>query len=96
MSGILKVTRKENLYEMDFPAYSLKPIEVTPVIAEAIGAKPVEAYMGRDMLCIFDSEDIVKNLVPDMEKVKNLEGLLLQVTARGNKPTVFPEVLRLN
>ena len=41
--------------------------------------------MGRDLLCIFDDEDIVKNLTPDLEKVKNLDGLLLQVTAPSNK-----------
>lgn len=38
---------------------------------------------GRDLLCVYDDETIVRNLSPDMEKVLNLEGLLLQVTAPG-------------
>ena len=50
---------------------------------DAIGSVPSEAYMGRDLLCVFDNEDTVKNLTPDMEKLLNLDGLLLQVTAPG-------------
>ena len=52
---------------------------------DAIGARPVEAYMGRDLLCIFESEDVVRGLSPDMEKLKALDGLLLQVTAKGRE-----------
>ncbi len=85
LSGCLTVIRKNNLYEMDFPAYQLKPIEVTPNMVEAIGTKPLEAYMGRDLLCIFENEATVRNLHPNMEMVKNLDGLLLQVTAKGNE-----------
>ena len=50
---------------------------------QAIGATPTEAYVARDLLCIFDKAEIVKNLQPDMEKLKQLQGLLLQVTAKG-------------
>lgn len=83
LSGDLTVNKKGELYEMDFPAYDLKQVEVTQEMIEAIGAIPKEAYMGRDLLCIFDNEDIVRNLKPDMDKVKQIDGLLLQVTAAG-------------
>ena len=68
---------------MDFPAYSLRQIPVTDEISEALGASPREAYMGRDMLCVFDDEETVRSLAPDMAKLENLDGLLMQVTARG-------------
>ena len=84
MSGELTVDRHEDMYEMDFPAYKLRPVPVTDEITEAVGAAPVEAYMGRDLLCVFDSENTVKNLHPDMEKLKELDGLLLQATAKGS------------
>ena len=84
MSGELTVDRREDMYEMDFPAYKLRPVPVTDEITEAVGAAPVEAYMGRDLLCVFDSENTVKNLHPDMEKLKELDGLLLQATAKGS------------
>ena len=85
LSGVLTVKKKQDLYEMDFPAYELKPKEVTSAMEDAIGARPVEAYMGRDLLCIFESEDVVRGLSPDMEKLKTLDGLLLQVTAKGRE-----------
>ncbi len=83
LSGDLTVTKKEDLLEMEFPAYELKKVKVTEEMAQAIGAMPKEAYLGRDLLCIFDDESIVRNLSPDMEKIVELEGLLLQVTAPG-------------
>ena len=85
LSVVLTVKKKQDLYEMDFPAYELKPKEVTSAMEDAIGARPVEAYMGRDLLCIFESEDVVRGLSPDMEKLKALDGLLLQVTAKGRE-----------
>lgn len=84
-SGRLSVIKKGELYEMDFPAYQLEPVKISAEMIEAIGAEPSEAYMGRDLLCIFDDEDIVRNLSPEMEKIKKLPGLLLQVTAKGEK-----------
>jgi PhzF family phenazine biosynthesis protein len=83
LSGTLTVERKGDLFEMDFPAYDLKPVTVSDRMADAIGVMPKEAYMGRDLLCVLDSEAAVRNLVPDMAKLLNLEGLLLHVTAVG-------------
>lgn len=83
MSGDLIVNRKDDLYEMDFPAYDLKPVEITDAMVDAIGAKPVEAYMGRDLLCVFDDEKIVRELNPNLDKVKTIDGLLLHATASG-------------
>lgn len=83
LSGDLIVTKNGDLLEMEFPAYDLKPIEVTDEMEEAPGVRPQKAYMGRDMLCVLDNEKTVRNLEPDLEKVKALDGLLLQVTAPG-------------
>lgn len=81
MSGDLTVVRRDGgLYEMNFPAYDLKPVTITDEMLDAIGATPAEAYMGRDLLCVFDSEETVKNLNPDLEKLKSIDGLLLQAT----------------
>lgn len=83
LSGELIVEKRDGLYEMDFPAYELTPVPVTEEMAGAIGAVPSEAYMGRDLLCIFENEEIIRALNPDQEKVKSLDGLLLHATARG-------------
>lgn len=83
LSGDLIVKRNGDLLEMEFPAYKLEKIPVTQAMIDAIGVTPSEAYMGRDLLCVFDDEKTVRNLQPDMNKLLNLDGLLLQVTAPG-------------
>ncbi len=83
LSGDLIVRKRDDLLQMEFPAYKLTPVPVTDAMADAIGAAPSEAYMGRDLLCVFDDEETVRGLQPDMEKVCALDGLLLQVTAPG-------------
>lgn len=83
LSGILTVTRNGKLLEMDFPAYKLTPAEVTDEIVDALGARPVAAYMGRDLLCVMENEIDVLNAAPDQEKLLKLDGLLVHLTAKG-------------
>ena len=56
LSGELVVKRKNDIYEMDFPKYKLEEVDVTGEMIDAIGYKPIKAFMGRDLLCIFDKE----------------------------------------
>ncbi len=81
--GEIAVNRKDDIYEMDFPAYKLSKISVTDEMVQAIGVKPVEAYLDRDLLLVLDSEEAVMNLKPSREKMKKLEGLCIAVTAEG-------------
>lgn len=85
LSGELIVKRNNDLYEMDFPKYELNEVEITNEMVEAIGVKPMRAFMGRDLLLVLDNENIVKELNPDLERVKGLDGLLLHVTAPSDK-----------
>ena len=45
----------------------------------------MEVYAGRDLLCVFSDEEMVRNLKPDPERMKRLEGLLLHATAKGRE-----------
>lgn len=53
---------------MDFPAYELSPVPVTDAMEQAIGARPVAAYMGRDLLCVMENENLVRAAQPDLAK----------------------------
>lgn len=83
--GQLVVTRTDDLLEMDFPAYVLSQIPVTDEMTTAIGTRPLEAWMGRDLVCVLENEEQVYAACPDQEKVRNLDGLLLHITTRGEK-----------
>lgn len=84
-SGLLTVKKSGDLYEMDFPAYDLQPVAVTDAMAEAMGARPSEAFLARDLVCVFKEEQTVRDLAPNLEKVKELDGLLLHATAAGGE-----------
>ena len=83
LSGKLTVNRKNgDLYELDFPAYDLKKVEITDEMIELIGKKPTEAYLGRDLMCVFDDEEFILSANLDSEKIKKLDELLLHITAQ--------------
>ena len=84
MSGILTVTRKGDLYEMDFPTYELKEIPVTDDMEKAFGVRPVKAVLGLDLICVFDNEEQVRNMQPDQGMLMKIEGRLQNATAAGS------------
>ncbi|WP_204314758.1 PhzF family phenazine biosynthesis protein [Bifidobacterium aerophilum] len=105
MSGVLTVTRRRSdgrdgddqagdVFTMDFPAFDLKPTPVTDVMEQALGARPVEAWLGRDLLCVMPDERTVRNLNPDQGLLKGLPGLLANVTAAGDAGSGFDCVSR--
>lgn len=83
LSGILTVKRNGKLLGMDFPAYKLAPTAVTDEIVDALGVRPAAAFMGRDLLCVMESESDVRTAAPDQEKLLKLDGLLVHLTAKG-------------
>lgn len=84
-SGQLIVHKVDDLYEMDMPAYPLKSVPVTDEMEAAIGFRPLEAWIGRDLVCVMPDEEQVIRAKPDAEKLKKLDGLLLQLTAEGTR-----------
>ena len=83
MSGRLSVTRRGDLYEMDFPTYELQEIPVTDEMERAFGARPARALLSMDLVCVFDDEKTVREMAPDIALVELLPGRLQNVTASG-------------
>lgn len=84
LSGILAVKKEGDLFSMDFPSFQLNPAPITPDIIEAIGVNPVEVYLGEDMVCVLENEEQVKNVIGNQEKISQLKGFLLHITAKGD------------
>lgn len=86
LSGILKVHRKEDLFEMDFPSRMPTQIEITEEFKDVLGVAPIEAYLSRDLLLVMNTEKMVADLSPDFSKMLKLkEGLGVIVTAKGEE-----------
>ena len=95
LSGRFTVERRENFFEMNFPAYVPKKIPVTAEMSDAVGAKVSEAYIARDLLMILDSAEAVENLSPNFDKLQKLDGLIQAVTAAGDIGEKFDCVSRV-
>ncbi len=83
MSGDLFVSRENGLIVMDFPVYQYHETEVTDQIKSVMGAAPVKAYLGPELLLIYEDEKTVREMKPDFDSMKLLEGSGVAVTAPG-------------
>lgn len=83
LSGELMVKRKGNLYEMDFPTYELKEIPVTDAMEKAFGVRPLKALLGLDLVCVFESEEQVRQMEPNQTLLTGIEGRIQNATALG-------------
>ena len=81
--SILTIRRKSSLYEMDFPTYALKEIPVTDAMERAFGIRPIKAVLGLDLVCVFETEEQVRNMTPDQALLTTIEGRIQNATARG-------------
>ena len=82
-SGRLTVVRSSDGFTMDFPIAEYHKIPVSDKMTEAIGIRPLEAYLGRDLMMVVDSAEVVENYIPDFDKLSALPGLLQCITAEG-------------
>ena len=45
----------------------------------------IKAVLGLDLVCVFETEEQVRNLTPDQELLKQIEGRIQNATARGTE-----------
>ena len=83
LSGELTIRRNGNLYEMNFPTYELHEIPVTDAMEKAFGVRPIKAVLGLDLVCVFESEEVVRTMNPNQELLLGIEGRIQNVTASG-------------
>lgn len=84
LSGRLTVEKLGDLLTMDFPAFELAPLELTEVLTTALGVKPLEAYMGADIVCVLENEAQLRAVQPDQDVIRKLDGVCLHITAPGD------------
>ncbi len=82
-SGELTVRREGELLSMDFPARVPEPAPVPPRLAEALGRTPSEVRASRDLMALYDAEEEVRALQPNMELLGRLDAFAVIATAPG-------------
>jgi PhzF family phenazine biosynthesis protein len=83
-SGPLSVVRDGELLAMDFPAQPPQPCETPRELVVGLGAEPVEVLVAGDYIAVFDNEEAVRDLAPDIGILRELALRGVCVTAPGN------------
>jgi len=82
-SGNLVVTRDADHLTLDFPARLGVSIEVSEQLVSALGTRPREVFLARDLLAIFDCESDIQNLQPNFARIAALDAFAVIVSAPG-------------
>jgi len=83
-SGELTVERHGDRYALDFPSRPAAEVAIHAGLVDALGAKPSLILGARDYLCVFDSEEDVRALRPNMEKLAATDRFAVIATAPGD------------
>jgi PhzF family phenazine biosynthesis protein len=82
-SGRLSVERQGELLIMDFPSRKPVPCQPPDKIEEILGIPPSRTLRARDLLVVYEEEEQVRRLKPDMARVAALDCFAVIVTAPG-------------
>jgi PhzF family phenazine biosynthesis protein len=83
-SGTLTVKREADLLAMDFPSRPAAPCPSSQILADALGVVPEYLFLSRDYLAVYEKEETVAFLKPDMGLLARLDNCLgVIVTAPG-------------
>ena len=83
LSGELIIEKKDTRYEMNFPTYELKEVSVTDDMEKAYGVRPIKAVLGLDLVCVFETEEQVRNMNPNQNLLTTIPGRIQNATAKG-------------
>ncbi len=86
LSGILTVKKVGDRLQLNFPADFAKEVEPIETFTDAFGAKPLQTYKGRtDYMLLFDSEETIQNLQPNIQLLLSTNARGVIATAKGKK-----------
>jgi PhzF family phenazine biosynthesis protein len=86
-SGPLQVTRRGSNYLMNFPARRLERVADDPELTAALGAEPLEVHCDslNNYVVLFERAATVRNMKPDLQRIKELRRTGVIVTAPGDQ-----------
>jgi PhzF family phenazine biosynthesis protein len=84
-SGPLRVAAKGDRLALDFPSRPPEPADAQlGRLGEALGRAPAAALAARDLMAVFEREEDVQALAPDMKKVAAFDCTGVIATAAGS------------
>ncbi len=84
-SGILEVRKEKNHFIMDFPIQTIEPCDISPKIEQAFGVKPLATFASMDYIVIFEHEEEVANVTPNLAILKELDLRGVCISSKSEK-----------
>jgi len=84
-SGILEIDKDGENIIMEFPSREGIKTEITQQLIKGLGKEPKEVYQSRDLMVVYDNEEDIKDLTPNMEELKLIDTFGIIVTSRGKQ-----------
>lgn len=72
LSGDLLVTKENDLYVLDFPSRPPTKSTLPKIIEEGLNIQPKEVWKARDYLLIYESEDDIVNIKPNISVINQI------------------------
>ncbi|MFZ1219207.1 MAG: PhzF family phenazine biosynthesis isomerase [Chthoniobacterales bacterium] len=88
-SGELRVDREGERLVLDFPSRSAAKCDAPALLAESLGAEPSEVSRNRDYIAVFERQEQVAALAPNLVELAKLEGAPGRLRHRAGKGLRF-------
>jgi PhzF family phenazine biosynthesis protein len=85
IAGDIDITKDKDLFSLCFPA-NMPTLynESNPIFSLSTGIEPLKVLQSTDYILVYENEEIVKNLKPNIEVLKSLDLRGVCITAIGN------------
>ena len=84
-SGILEIEKDGENIIMEFPSREGIKTQITEQLIRGLGKEPKEVYESRDLMVVYDNEQDIKDLNPNMEELKLIDTFGIIVTSKGKE-----------
>jgi phenazine biosynthesis protein PhzF family len=85
-SGKLTVSRQDDLLTLNFPTDYFDRIELSDDLRHCFDISPKQSFRGKtDFLFVFDTEEQIKRINPDLGQIAKLDARGVIITAKGDK-----------
>ncbi len=84
-SGILKVSKENDRFKMNFPIQEIEKCNIPDNILKAFETKPIECYKSMDYLLIFEEEENIINASPNLELLKDIDARGVIITSQSKE-----------
>lgn len=87
--GVYVVNQHGDELSLPLNPWSATELEVPPALSHALRRPPSKAYQTRDLMAVFDKQEQVATLRPDLERIEKLETFGVIATAPGEEDVDF-------